>query len=130
MLGQEARLVYLYVGSADVESDLGFYRDQLGAEVAWRAQAFGADVAAVRLGEGPLLLLADHEPAPSVLCIWAVTDLDAAVAELRSRGWAGDDVRVEVPDGTCLVLSDPSGNRLGLLLQTRPNAMQAHRPGS
>jgi catechol 2,3-dioxygenase-like lactoylglutathione lyase family enzyme len=121
-----ARLVYLYVGSADVESDLGFYRDQLGAEVEWRAQAFGADVAAVRLGEGPLLLLADHEPAPSVLCIWAVTDLDEAVAELASRGWAGDDVRVEVPDGTCLVLADNSGNRLGLLEQTRPNAMQRH----
>jgi predicted enzyme related to lactoylglutathione lyase len=126
VISPDARLVYLYVGSADVESDLGFYRDQLGAEVEWRAQAFGADVAAVRLGEGPLILLADHEPAPSVICIWAVTDLDAAVAELRARGWAGDDVRVEVPDGTCLVLSDSSGNRLGLLRQARPNAMQGH----
>lgn len=129
MVGGWIRLVYLYVGSDDVERDLGFYCGQLGGELVWKAEAFGAEVAAIELGEGPLLLLADHEPAPSALCIWATDDLDRAVERLRSAGWTDEDKRAEVPDGTCLLLSDPSGNRLGLLHQTRPNAMQRDRSG-
>lgn len=123
MLDQTARLTYLYVGSADVETDLALYRDQLGGKVVWRAEAFDTEVAAVELGEGPLLLLADHEPAPSVILIWAVEDLDRAVASLKSAGWRGPEKKVEVPDGPCLLLADASGNRIGLLQETRPNAM-------
>jgi predicted enzyme related to lactoylglutathione lyase len=116
-------LVYLYVGSADVERDLHFYRDGLGAELVWRFQAFQADVAAVRLGEGPLVLLADHRAAPSVLPIFAVDDLEEAAGRLRAAGWTGTDTRVEVPDGPCMLLHDPSGNEVALLHRTRPDAM-------
>jgi catechol 2,3-dioxygenase-like lactoylglutathione lyase family enzyme len=116
-------LAYLYVGSADVEADLGFYRDALGAELVWRFHAFEADVAGVRLGEGPLVLLADHRPAPSVLPIFAVRDLQAAEERLRSGGWAESATRVEVPDGPALVLRDPSGNEIALLHRVRPDAM-------
>lgn len=119
-----ARLVYLYVGSNDVETDLAFYRDRLGGELVWRKTGFGAEVAAVRLGEGPLLLLADHRPAPSVLQIWAVADLGRARKELEAAGWDGSGVQVEVPDGPCLVLSDPSGNEIGLLEQVRPGILE------
>ncbi|MFN2388802.1 MAG: VOC family protein [Actinomycetota bacterium] len=123
---ERGRLVYLYMGSSDVERDLGFYRDLLGGAVVWRARAFEAEVAAVALGDGPLVVLADHEPAPGVLCIWAVDDLDRAVEQLSAAGWSGEDRRVEVPDGPCLLLSDPSGNRIGLLQQSRPDAMTRH----
>ncbi|MFN2525515.1 MAG: VOC family protein [Actinomycetota bacterium] len=123
MLDQTARLTYLYVGSSDVEADLKFYRDRLGGKIVWRAEAFETEVAAVELGEGPLLLLADHEPAPGVILIWAVEDLDRAVASLKNAGWPGPERRVEVPDGPCLLLADASGNRVGLLQQTRPNVM-------
>jgi predicted enzyme related to lactoylglutathione lyase len=116
-------LAYLYVGSKDVDADLGFYRDSLGGELAWRFHAFEADVAGVRLGEGPLLLLADHRPAPSVLPIFAVTDLDATEERLKTAGWAQTATRVEVPDGPALVLRDPSGNEIALLHRVRPDAM-------
>jgi predicted enzyme related to lactoylglutathione lyase len=122
-------LVYLYVGSNDVDSDVRFYCEGLGAELVWRFQAYEADVAAVRLAEGPLVLLADHRPAPSVLPIWSVRDLEAASAELERAGWADSGTQVEVPDGPCLVLTDPSGNQLGLLHRIRPDAMgSSHAP--
>ena len=121
--GTLIELSYLYIGSNDVEADLRFYREGLGAELVWRFQAFEADVAAVRLTDGPLVLLADHRPAPSVLPIWSVRDLDSAVKELEASGWSNAAVQVEVPDGPCLVLADPSGNQLGLLHRIRPDAM-------
>jgi Glyoxalase-like domain len=113
------QLVYLYVGSADVGRDFAFYVDRLGGELVWRSEGFGAEVAAVRLGDGPLVLLADHREAPSVLAIWAVRDLDAEVARLRATGWTGDARRVEVPDGPCVLLVDPSGNEVALIERVR-----------
>jgi catechol 2,3-dioxygenase-like lactoylglutathione lyase family enzyme len=118
------RMAYLYVGSADVEGDLAFYRDRLGAEVVWDRQAMGTHVAAVRLGEGPLVLLADHRQPGAVLPIWTVDDLDGVQAVLRERGWTGPATRVEVPDGPCLLLADPSGNEVGLLQQVRPGILE------
>jgi hypothetical protein len=75
-------------------------------------------VAALRLGAGPLLLLADHRAAPSVRLIWEVPSIDDAERELGEAGWKQAD-RVELPEGPCLLLSDPSGNDLGLLERTR-----------
>ncbi len=118
------QLVYLYVGSDDVDRDLGFYRDQLGGELVWRSEGFGAEVAAVRLGDGPLVLLADHREAPSVLPIWAVGDLEGELARLESAGWTGSARRVEVPDGPCAILVDPSGNEVALIERVRPGVME------
>ena len=116
-------LAYLYVGSADVDADLAFYREALGGELVWRFQAFDADVAGVRLGVGPMVLLADHRPAPSVLPIFAVTDLEAAEAMLAAAGYSDTQTQVEVPDGPALLLRDASGNEVALLHRVRPNAM-------
>ncbi|HEU4865561.1 MAG TPA: VOC family protein [Actinomycetota bacterium] len=124
MSTQGRRLVYLYVGSSDIGRDLGFYRDRLGGELIWRSEGFGAEVAAVRLGDGPLVLLADHRPSPSALPIWAVEDLDDELARLRAAGWEEGARRVEVPDGPCAVLVDPSGNEVALLERVRPGVME------
>jgi hypothetical protein len=116
-------VAYLYVGSEDVGRDLGFYLDGLGAELVWRFKAMGTEVAAVRMGPGPLVLLADHRPVPSVLPIWECPELEAAVAALRASGWTGKETLFEVPDGPCALLEDPSGNEIALLNRVRPNVL-------
>jgi hypothetical protein len=121
---KDARLVYLYVGSRDVAADLELYRDHLGGEVVFDISSGGTRVAAVRLGDGPLWLLADHRDAPSVLPIWAVDDLDATVARLKDAGWSGLGHHVEVPDGPVQIVKDPSGNEIGLLSQVRPGILE------
>jgi hypothetical protein len=117
-------LLYLYIGTNDVTRDLAYWNEALGADLVWRFQAFGADVAAVRLNDSaPLVVLADHRPAPSCLPIFAVRSVETAATWLRETGWGPTTTRVEVPDGPCLVLRDPSGNEAGLLEQVRPTAM-------
>lgn len=76
------------------------------------------------------MLLAGHREAPSVIQIWEVDDLDRAVKELEEAGWTGGGTRVEVPDGPCLVLHDPSGNELGLLERVRPGVLESRQQGA
>jgi len=118
------KVVYLYVGSDDVETDLRFLVDGLGGKLAWRFHEFGADVAGVRMGDGPMYIVADHRPAGSVLPIIAVADLESAAEGMRAAGFTNNGVIVEVPDGPCMVLTAPAGNELGLLQQTRPGALE------
>ena len=54
---------YLYVGTADFDRDCAYYATVLGAKRVWAFHAFGARVAAFRVCQGPLVLLADHRPA-------------------------------------------------------------------
>lgn len=119
------RLEYLYLGSKDVEADLRYYRDVLGAEVVWDFQEFGTRVFAVRLAERPpLIILAGHRPAPSILPIFAVPDLEDTARVLRRRGWKEEGPSVEVPDGPVYLFKDASGNELALLGQVRPHALE------
>jgi predicted enzyme related to lactoylglutathione lyase len=118
------KLAYLYVGTADFQRDCAYYEGVLGAEQVWAFHAFGARVAAFRLCEGPLVLLADHRSAPSCLPVIAVGDLDAAAANLRARGWQSDGDVFEVPNGPCSCFTDPSGNRYALLQNDRPDALE------
>lgn len=119
------RLEYLYVGSADVAADLAFYRDVVGARVVWDFEDFGTRVAAVEVGpRPPLYVLAGHRPPRSVLPIFVVESLDATERALRQRGWTEKGHRVEVPDGPVRILSDASGNEVGLLESVRPRALE------
>lgn len=119
------RLEYLYVGSADVEKDLAFYRDVMGARVVWDFEDFGTRVAGVELGaRPPLYIVAGHRPPRTALPIFVVDDLDAMERALKQRGWKDDGHRVEVPDGPVRIVRDATGNEVGLLESVRPHALE------
>jgi len=85
MNGPLGKLRFLYMGSGKFDAGLKYYRDSVGAELLWNFKAFGARVAAFRVVEGPLLLLADHRPAPSCLPIYEVKSLESTVNQLKSE---------------------------------------------
>lgn len=116
-------LKYLYVGTKRFDDDFAYYRDVLGARVVWSFARFGARVAAFELGEGPLYLVADHRPSPSVMPVFAVADLEVTAASLRTRGWAPKSGPFEIPDGPCYLFADPSGNEIAVFGDVRPNAL-------
>ena len=110
----------LYVPSGDVEADVTFYRDVLGARVVFAIEAMGARVAEVAVGaEGPRLVLADHLSGAAPILLHRVSDLDKTVAELTTRG-VRLERRVELPLGPCATFRSPGGQRLGLYQLTRP----------
>ncbi|OGS46591.1 MAG: hypothetical protein A3K66_02970 [Euryarchaeota archaeon RBG_16_67_27] len=117
-------LEYLYLGSKDFERDLAYYRDVLGAEPVWNLEGFRARVAAFRLGEGALILLADHRPAPSSIALFSVGDLRETIKRLKRRGWTPEGRPFEIPNGPCSVFEDPSGNRFGIFENVRPRPFE------
>jgi predicted enzyme related to lactoylglutathione lyase len=114
----------LYVGTSDFERDLAYYRDVLKAELVWNHTGFGAHVAAFKIGKGPMVLIADHRPAPSCMPVYAVEDLDATVKALKKRGWKPQDGRIEIPNGPCYAFEDPSKNRFAIFENVRPNVFR------
>jgi Glyoxalase/Bleomycin resistance protein/Dioxygenase superfamily len=89
----------LYVPSRDVESDLKFYRDVLGARVAFAIEAMGTRVAEVAIcPQGPRLVLAEHLAGDAPLLLHRVSDLDETLAQLSARGLRLEG-RVELPLG-------------------------------
>jgi hypothetical protein len=118
------QLRYLYVGSADTARDLDAWLAMPGARLRWRFRHFGADVAAVDLGAAPVVLLADHRPAGTVLPIYAVGDLDGAVAAAEARGWTTEARSLGTPEGPAALVRDPSGNEIAFLRVDRPGMME------
>jgi predicted enzyme related to lactoylglutathione lyase len=110
----------LYVPSRDVEADLAFYREVLGARVAFAIEAMGTRVAEVAVApEGPRLVLAGHLAGEAPVLLHRVSDLDETLAELGARGLELEG-RVELPLGPCATFRSPGGQRLGLYQVTRP----------
>ena len=118
------KLKYLYVGTSDFERDLAYYRDILKADLVWNLTGFGVHVAAFKVGAGPMVLLADHRPAPSCMPVYAVENLGAAVRALRKQGWKPDGGRIEIPNGPCYAFEDSSKNRFGIFENVRPNVFR------
>lgn len=117
-------LDFLYMPSRDVERDIRFYADALGAEVVFAIEAFGARVARVSLTpEEPRLLLADHLAGEAAVLVFRVVALEAAISELRRRG-AEIGARFDIPHGPCTEIRTPGGQRPALYEQTRPQADQ------
>jgi len=116
-------LKYTYVGSSNIHKDLDYYTEILSAKKVWDISSFGTRVAALSLGKGPLLLLADHRPAQSCILIFQVRDLSATSKQLRRKGWKPEGERFEIPEGPCYRFNDPSGNPLAILEVVRPNVL-------
>ena len=116
------RLDFLYMPSSNIEADLAFYREALGAEMVFAIEAFGARVAEVRLGdEPPRLVLADHLEGEAPVLVFRVDDLEAAIAELESRGLELE-ARFGIPHGPCARFAAPGGQHLAIYELTRPEA--------
>lgn len=116
-------LRFLYVGSDHTARDVTAWLALPGARLRWRFQAFDADVAALDLGGAPLVLVADHRPAGSVLPIYAVADLDETAATMVGGGWTHHAGPLGTPEGPAVVLADASGTLVALLRVDRPGAM-------
>jgi predicted enzyme related to lactoylglutathione lyase len=122
------RLRYLYVGSSDTGRDVAAWLALDGASLRWRFRHFGADVAAIAFdddGTQPTVLLADHRPAASVLPIYAVDDAEVLADRLRLVGWQLVAGPLGTPEGPVMVLRDPSGTEMALLVVERPGTMEA-----
>jgi hypothetical protein len=103
---------------------VAYFRDVLGAEVVWAFNAYGAKVAALRICDGPLFLLADHRPAPSCMPILAVENLEETVTGLKRRGWRSEGEPFEIPNGPSCRFTDPSGNPFAIFQNLRPGSME------
>ena len=116
-------LDYLYTPSADVAADMKFFSEVLGGRIAFAIDAMGARVAKIELSAGPPhILLTDHLEGDRPILVYRVADLDAAVKELRKRGFRkGRDV--ELPMGTARSFSGPGGHRIALYELSRPGVV-------
>jgi hypothetical protein len=114
------QLDYLYVPSTDVAKDLKYFAGVLGGEIGFAVEGMGARVAMVRLTEGPPhLLLTDHLEGDRPILIYRVTDLDAALADLKARGWKKGHT-LEIPMGPCCSFTAPGGHRIAVYELSRP----------
>lgn len=114
------QLDYLYVPSADVAEDLEYFTGVLGAEVGFAVEGMGARVAMVRLTQGPPhVLLTDHLDGDRPILIYRVADLDAALADLKARGWKKGH-NLEIPMGPCCSFTTPGGHRIAVYELSRP----------
>ena len=87
-------------------------------------EAMGTRVAMLRLASTPPdLLLAGHLEGERPVLVYRVADLDAAVAELRGRGWQ-EAPRFGIPHGPIVSFTAPGGHRLAIYELTRPEAAE------
>jgi hypothetical protein len=122
------QLDFVYTPSRDVAADLRYFTDVLGGRVVFAVQGMGARVAAVALTPGPpLVLLADHVEGERPILVYRVADLEAALAQLQSRGWRRQQT-LEIPHGPCCSFRGPGGHRIALYQLTRPE-VAAHFDG-
>jgi hypothetical protein len=114
------QLDYLYVPSADVAKDVEYFTGVIGAELAFAVEGMGARVAMLRLTTGPPhVLLTDHLDGDRPIFIYRVADLDAALVDLKARGWKKAQT-LEIPMGPCCSFMTPGGHRIAVYELTRP----------
>ena len=116
-------LDYLYWAAPEFEVSVTFYTQTLGGELLWRVRDGETWVAAVRLTDsGPPVLLANHLGSGRGLLVYRVRSLEATRRDLAARGWSSEEEPFELPQGPCLVLQDPAGQRLAVYERVRPDA--------
>ncbi|MDX1611551.1 MAG: hypothetical protein R3185_04220 [Candidatus Thermoplasmatota archaeon] len=119
------RLRYLYVGTDDLQRSLVSYLQGPQAHKAWHFKRDGTEVAAVRPGQGPLVLLASHRPPGSCVPMFSVPHLDATGEQLKAHGWQPKSDPFGIPPGPCQLFQDPTGNEFGIFEEVRPHAMES-----
>jgi glyoxylase I family protein len=111
---QPAGLHHVSINVRDVSAARDFYVKVLGLTERADRPDFSFDGAWLNAGSQQIhLIKADVPPDRGQHFALAVTDLDAAVAELRDRGITATDP-VPVGTGRQSFLSDPAGNRIEL----------------
>ena len=119
------QLDYVYSPCADVAAEHRYLEEALGATVIFAIEGMGARVAMLELGGAPpYLLLADHLDGDRPVLVYRVEDLDAAIEELRGRGWQ-DGTRLEIPQGPICSFATPGGQRLAIYQLTRPGVIDS-----
>lgn len=117
-------LDFLYVPSEDVSRDLTFFSEVLGGRIVFAIEAMGSRVAAIRMTEGPpLVLLTDHLEGDRPILVYRVPDLAAALAELEGRGWRREHT-FEIPHGPICSFEGPGGHRVAVYQLTRPEVAE------
>jgi hypothetical protein len=119
-------LDFIYAPTRSAAEELSFYSNVLGGEAVFSIKALGTRVAAVRFGEGPLLLLAEHLEGERPILIFRVDDFREAVKSLEERGIKGE--QLEIPHGPCFSFKTDGGQRFAIYELTRPE-MNAHFAG-
>jgi len=119
-------LDFIYAPTRNAEEELSFCTKILGGEAVFSIRGFGTRVAAVRFGEGPLLLLAEHLEGQRPILIFRVDHFEEAIAALKKRGVKGE--QLEIPHGPCFSFSTSGGQRLAIYELTRPE-VNAHFAG-
>jgi hypothetical protein len=117
------QLDYLYTPSKNVAADREYFTRVLGAEAAFSIEGMGARVAMLRLAQGPPhILLTDHLEGDRPILIYRVADLDAAMADLKARGWKRKQA-LEIPMGPCCSFTTPGGHRIAIYELSRPEVI-------
>ena len=117
-------LDFLYVPSDDVSRDLNFFSGELGGRIVFAIDSMGTRVAAVRMTEGPpLVLLTDHLEDDRPILVYRVPDLAAALEELEGRGWRRAHT-FEIPHGPICSFEGPGGHRVAVYQLTRPEVAE------
>ncbi len=105
------KLTFLYAPTRDLDAAIGFYRDTLGWDEAWRE---GDETVVFQIPDTEVQLMVSVDTGPSGP-IYLVDD----VAEfLASRpGLTVVLERMEIPDGAMAAFTDPAGNTAYVLDQ-------------
>jgi hypothetical protein len=106
-----------------VAADVEYFTSVLGAELAFAIEGMGARVAMVRLSEDPPhVLLTDHLEGTMAIMVYRVSELDAAMRELKARGWKKAQT-LELPMGPCCSFKTPGGHRIAVYELSRPGVL-------
>ena len=123
------RLDYVYMPSQDVAADVAWYTDVLGGRLVFAIEGMGTRVAMVELTEGPpRILLAGHLDGATPILVYRVDELEAAIADLETRGWARGH-SLEIPQGPVCSFTAPGGQRLAIYQLSRPGIIEANFEG-
>jgi catechol 2,3-dioxygenase-like lactoylglutathione lyase family enzyme len=114
------QLDFVYMPSRDVEADVRYFTDVLGARLTFAVDGMGTRVAMVELSaSAPRMLLAGHLEGDRPVLVYRVQDIGTAMAELESRGWQRGQT-LEIPHGPVCSFTTPGGHRLAIYQLTRP----------